>query len=112
LCAYSGLAPRINASGRHYYYGPLNLNRRKYLQWIFLKNAYHAMGKIPRSKRKYLAIEKRKGGSTAKVAVARDYLNLIDHILKGKRRWYPEEEYQGRGYLTSQSAEAPALSEV
>jgi transposase len=112
LCAYSGLAPRVHASGGHCYYGPLNRNRRRYLQWILLENVYHATRKIPRLKRKYLAIKKRKGSNTAKVAVARDYLKLIYHILKEKRPWYPEEEYQGRGYLKSQSAEAPALSGV
>jgi transposase len=106
LCAYSGLAPRIHASGGHCYYGPLNRNRRKYLQWILLENVSHAMRKIPRLKRKYLAIKRRKGSNTAKVAVARDYLKLIYQILKEKRPWYPEEEYQR---LKSQSAEAPAL---
>ncbi len=92
LCAYSGLAPRVHASGGHCYHGPLNTNRRKELQWILLENAWHAMRKIPRLERKYAAIKKRKGSNTAKVAVARDILKIIYHILKEKRPFYPESE--------------------
>ena len=90
LCAYSGLAPRVHASGGHCYHGPLNVNRRKELQWILLENAWHTMRKIPRLEQKYNAIKKRKGSNTAKVAVARDVLKIIYHILKEKRPYYPE----------------------
>jgi len=90
LCAYSGLAPRVHASGGHCYHGPLNTNRRKELQWILLENAWQTMRKIPRLERKYAAIKRRKGSNTAKVAVARDILKIIYHILKEKRPFYPE----------------------
>lgn len=90
LCAYSGLAPRVHASGGHCYHGPLNTNRQKELQWILLENAWHTMKKIPRLERKYNAIKKRKGSNTAKVAIARDVLKIIYHILKEKRPFYPE----------------------
>lgn len=112
LCAFCGLAPRVHASGRHCYYGPLNRNRNKYLRWILLENVHHAIRKIPRLERKYEAIKRRKGSNTAKVAVARDYLKLIYHVLKEKRPWYPEEEYRARCSVRCQSAEAPALSGV
>lgn len=92
LCAYSGLAPRVHSSGGHCYHGPLNTNRRKELQWILLENAWHTMRKIPRLKLKYAAIKKRKGSNTAKVAVARDVLKIIYHILKEKRPFYPESD--------------------
>lgn len=90
LCAYSGLAPRVHASGGHCYHGPLNTNRRKELQWILLENAWQTMRKIPRLEQKYNAIKKRKGSNTAKVAIARDILKIIYHILKEKRPFYPE----------------------
>ncbi len=92
LCAYSGLAPRVHASRGHCYHGPLNTDRRKELQWILFEDAWHAMRKIPRLERKYAAIKKRKGCNTAKVAVARDILKIIYHILKEKRPFYPESE--------------------
>lgn len=92
LCAYSGMAPRVHASGGHCYHGPLNTNRRKELQWILLENAWHTMRKIPRLEQKYKAIKKRKGSNTAKVAVARDVLKIIYHILKEKRPFYPESD--------------------
>lgn len=92
LCAYSGLAPRVHSSGGHCYHGPLNTNRRKALQWILIENAYQTMRKIPRLERKYMAIKKRKGCNTAKVAVARDMLKIIYHILKEKRPFYAEDD--------------------
>jgi transposase len=112
LCAYSGLAPQVHGSGGHYHHGPLNTNRRKYLQWILLENAWHAMRKIPRLERKYQAIKKRKGSNTAKVAVARDILKIIYHILKEKRPFYPECLISKWSIVQSQSAGASALVRV
>jgi len=109
MCAYSGLAPRVHGSGGHYYHGPLNTNRRKYLQWILLENAWHTMRKIPRLERKYVAIKKRKGSNTAKVAVARDVLKIIYHVLKEKRPFYPELIISNKTAAQSQSAGASAL---
>lgn len=109
LCAYSGLAPRVHGSGGHYYHGPLNTNRRKHLQWIMLENAWHTMKKIPRLQQKYMAIKKRKGSNTAKVAVARDILKIIYHILKEKRPFYPENTGVSTIPTQSQSAGASAL---
>jgi transposase len=109
LCAYSGLAPRVHASGGHCYHGPLNTNRRRYLQWILLENSWHTMRKIPRLQRKYETIKKRKGSNTAKVAVARDVLKIIYHVLKEKRPFYPELTVPNDKAAHSQPAGAPAL---
>jgi len=112
LCAYSGLAPRVHGSGGHYYHGPLNTNRRKHLQWILLENAWHTMRKIPRLEQKYMAIKKRKGSNTAKVAVARDVLKIIYHVLKEKRPFYPEIIISNRTAVHHQSTGASALARV
>jgi transposase len=109
LCAYSGLAPRVHASGNHCYHGPLNRNRRKYLQWIIIENSWHTIRKNSRLKHKYRAIRKRKGSNIAKVAVARDVLKIIYHILRDKRPYYPELTRTHQGAVKSQLAGTSAL---
>ena len=101
LCAYSGLAPRVSQSANKLTHGPLNSNRRKYLQWILLEVVWHFIRKQPDKLSKYEAISKRKNANTAKVAIARDMLKVIYHILKEKRPFYHTEQIR--------SVAAPAL---
>ncbi len=88
LCAYAGLAPRVSASANKTFHGPLNINRRKYLQWIVLENAFHFIAAIPRIEKKYIELKQRKGHNTAKVASAREMLKIIYHVLKEQRPFY------------------------
>ncbi len=88
LCAYAGLAPRVSASANKTFYGPLNVNRRKYLQWILLENVYHFIKAMPEMKEKYEIFKQRKGHNTAKVALARDMLKITYHVLKEQRTFY------------------------
>ncbi len=88
LCAYAGLAPRVSASANKIFHGPLNKNRRKNLQWIFLENVYHFIKAIPEMQEKYEILKQRKGHNTAKVALARAMLKIIYHILKERRPFY------------------------
>jgi transposase len=88
LCAYAGLAPRVSASANKTFHGPLNINRRKYLQWILLENVYHFISAIPKMQEKYAILKQRKGHNTAKVALAREMLKIIYHVLKEQRPFY------------------------
>lgn len=88
LCAYAGLAPRVSASANKTYHGSLNINRRKYLQWIVLENAFHFIKAVPRIEEKYIELKQRKGHNTAKVASAREMLKIIYHVLKEQRPFY------------------------
>lgn len=92
LCAYAGLAPRVHQSGNKSISGPLNVNRKKSLQWILLETVYHFIKADPRRKAKHEAISRRKGYNTAKVALARDMLKIIYHVLKEKRPFYKNIE--------------------
>lgn len=92
LCAYSGLAPRVSQSANKSFHGPLCSNRRKHLQWILLEVVWHFIRNQPDKLQKYEAIAKRKNANTAKVAIARDMLKIIYHILKEKRRFYKNEQ--------------------
>lgn len=88
LCSYAGLAPRISQSANKSKNGPLSKNRRKMLQWILLEVAIHFIKGVPGKRKKYDSIVKRKGGNTAKVALARDLLKIIYYVLKEKREYY------------------------
>ena len=88
LCAYSGLAPKVSASADKTYHGPLNKNRCKNIQWILLETVKHFVNADPARIAKFKSIERRKGYNTAKVALARDYLKVIYHVLKEKRPYY------------------------
>ncbi len=77
LCAYSGLAPRTFSSANRLYHGPINKNRRKHLQWILLENVYKFIKALPDKNDKFEKIKKAKNHNTAKVVLARDFLNII-----------------------------------
>lgn len=107
LCAYAGLAPRVSASANKTFHGPLNINRRKNLQWILLENVYHFIRAVPEMKERYGILKQRKGHNTAKVVLARDMLKIIYHVLKEQRPFYNDKkEFQ------IQSVAAPALCGV
>jgi transposase len=88
LCAYAGLAPRVAQSANKSFTGPLNINRRKYLQWILLEIVYHFIKASPKRLLKYNAISQRKSANTAKVIFARELLNIVFHVLKEKRVYF------------------------
>lgn len=88
LCAYAGLAPRVSQSANKEVHGPLNVNRRKNLQWILIEVVYHFIKALPEKSLRYESIVARKGVNTAKVALAREMLKIIYHVLKEKRPFY------------------------
>ncbi len=88
LCAYAGLAPRVSQSANKEVHGPLNINRRKNLQWILIEVVYHFIKALPEKSQRYESIVSRKGANTAKVAMAREMLKIIYHVLKEKRPFY------------------------
>jgi len=90
LCAYAGLAPRVEQSGGTLIHGPLNITRRKYLRWILLETVWHFMRSSDKWNHLYEAIKKRKGFGTAKVVMARHMLKVIYHVLKERRPFYRE----------------------
>lgn len=103
LCAYAGLAPRVSQSANKEVHGPLNVNRRKNLQWILIEVVYHFIKALPEKSLRYESIVSRKGVNTAKVAMAREMLKIIYHVLKEKRQFY---------HHVVRSEVSPALSGV
>ena len=109
LCAYAGLAPRVRISARKIYYGAPNTNRRKNLQWILLENVFHFIRASDKAQRQFERIKQRKGHNTAKVALARDMLKIIYHVLKERRPFYPDKEGNKERKIRVQSVAATAL---
>lgn len=103
LCAYAGLAPRVEQSGSMLVHGPLNINRRKCLRWILLETVWHFIRSSAKWKCLYENHAKRKGFGTAKVIMARHMLKVIYHVLKERRPFYSERS-------NIRSAAIPALS--
>lgn len=108
LCAYAGLAPRVSISANKIYHGALNTNRRKNLQWILLENVFHFVRGSELAQKKFQRIEKKKGYNTAKVALARDMLRIIYHVLKERRPYY-SSGVNNKGEDKIQSMAAAAL---
>ena len=101
----------MSASGGRVYHGSLNKNRRKNLQWILLENVFQFIRALPKSKEKFERIERRKGYNTAKVALARDMLKIIYHVLKERRAFYhrPLIDKSKSGGIRIQSVAATVL---
>jgi hypothetical protein len=68
---------------------------------------YHFIKAIPEIQEKYEMLKQRKGHNTAKVALAREMLKIIYHVLKEQRPFY----FNNKNYQI-QSVAAPALSRV
>ncbi|MFH1283488.1 MAG: transposase [bacterium] len=88
LCAYAGLAPRVHQSANKSLHGPLNINRRKHLQWILLEVVLHFAKSDEKLKKKFDELAVKKNFNTAKVIFARQMLKIIYHILKEKRPFF------------------------
>lgn len=112
LCAYAGLAPRVSQSGsKAAKHGSLNINRRKYLQWIIIEVSMHFIKASKERFESYQFLKKRKGANTAKITFARKMLKVIYHILKEKRPYYLDST-RAKKKTKIQSVAAVALSGV
>ncbi|MFQ6618438.1 MAG: IS110 family transposase [Fidelibacterota bacterium] len=84
LCSYAGLVPSVHSSGGKVRYGKITKQGSKWLRWIVVECSHHAIGGTCRFEELYKRVMERRGKSTARVAVARDLLKVIYHMLKHK----------------------------
>jgi len=82
LCSYAGLVPSTYASGNSCYHGHITKQGSRWLRWILIEAAIHAVKRPGPLRRFYFKIQRKKGGQIAKVATARKLLEWIYHILK------------------------------
>jgi transposase len=100
LCAYAGLVPSTHASGNTCFHGHITKQGSKWLRWILMEAAIHAVKRPGVLRRFYFKVERKKGGQVAKVAAARKLLEWIYHILRDGKTYQDMEriaEVLGRG---------------
>jgi transposase len=106
LCSYAGLVPSTHASGNTCYHGHITKQGSRWLRWILIEAAIHAVKRPGTLRRFYLKIERKKGGQIAKVATARKLLEWIYHMLRDGKSFHEVEkvaESFGRGELVNSS---------
>jgi len=91
LCSYSGLVPSTHASGNVCYHGHITKRGSRWLRWIMIEAAIHAVKRPGPLRRFYHKIERKKGGQIAKVATARKLLEWIYHILRDGKSYQEVE---------------------
>jgi transposase len=91
LCAYAGLVPSTHASGNTCFHGHITKQGSRWLRWILIEAAIHAVKRPGVLRRFYFKIERKKGGQIAKVATARKLLEWIFHILRDGRSYQEME---------------------
>ena len=100
LCSYAGLVPSTYASGNTCFHGHITKQGSRWLRWILIEAAIHAVKRPGVLRSFYFKVERKKGGQVAKVATARKLLEWIYHILKDGRTYQEMEriaDLLGRG---------------
>jgi transposase len=90
LCSYAGLVPSVYSSGSKSFHGRITKQGSRWLRWILVEISIHAANKDVRFQSLYRRVLRRRGLSTAKVAVARKMLTVIYAMLKNN------EPFRGR----------------
>lgn len=81
LCSYAGLVPSLYSSGGITRTGKITKTGSRWLRWILIENAMHAVRGSYRFESLYRRVTYRSGENAAKVAVARKMLACIYHML-------------------------------
>ena len=92
--------PATYASGNACYHEHITKQGSKWLRWILIEAAIHAVKRPGPLRRFYFKIERKKGGQIAKIATARKLLEWLYHILKDGKTYREMEkmaESFGRG---------------
>ena len=100
LCSYAGLVPSTYASGNTCYHGHITKQGSRWLRWILIEAAIHAVKRPGPLRRFYFRVERKKGGKVAKVATARKLLEWIYHMMIADKSFQEIErlaELQGKG---------------
>lgn len=115
LCSYAGLVPSIYSSGSKTYNGRITKQGSRWLRWILVEISTHAAKGDQNFQKLYRRVSQRRGGSTARVAVARKILTVIYAMLKRNepfKRQRPRQKLlavPGRKKVTDGSGHPPGV---
>ena len=101
-CSYAGLVPSTYASGNTCYHGHITKQGSRWLRWVLIEAAIHAVKRTGPLRRFYCEVERKKGGKVVKVATARKLLEWIYHMMRGGKTFKEVEklaEFLGKGEL-------------
>lgn len=87
LCSYAGLVPSVNASGDRTRYGRITKEGSSWLRWIMVEAAHQATRKPGRLRRFYERVARKHGRKAARVALARQMLSIIHHLLTHREHY-------------------------
>jgi transposase len=87
LHAYAGLVPSTYSSGGRTYHGRIIKQGNKYLRYAMIEAVWPALSKCVDLEKVYNRIRCRRGGNSAKVAVARRLLTMVYRVLKENREY-------------------------
>lgn len=84
LAAYTGLVPRVYASGGHQRTGRITKQGPRHLRWILVQSAWAAIKSSPNLHHMFCTIGRKKNQKIAIIAVARKLATIAYHVLKAK----------------------------
>jgi transposase len=101
LASYSGLTGGLDQSGTKLVQKGITKEGRKELRWVLVEAAQRAVKSDPRWTRKFQELQKRMHRNQAIVAVARQLLELVWHVLTRRQPYrYFGHERSAYKYLT------------
>ncbi len=101
LASYSGLTGGLNQSGTKFVEKGITKEGRKELRWAMVEVAQRAVKSDPRWTRKFQELRKRMHRNQAIVAIARQLLELVWHVLTRRQPYrYFSHERIAYKYLT------------
>jgi transposase len=87
--------PSTYSSGNTRFHGHITKQGSKWLRWILIEAAIHAVKRPGVLRCFYFKVERKKRGQIAKVATARKLLEWIYHILRDGRTYQEMEKIAG-----------------
>ena len=91
LASFAGLVPSVRSSDGKSTHGPITKQGSKWLRWILVELSHHFTNASPGLNRIFRNVSSKHGVHKARVAVAREMLTIIFHMLTDKRtfRYHP-----------------------
>lgn len=107
LCSWAGLVPSIHQSGNSMQMGRITKKGSRWLRWVLIQAAQSARQHDERLGSFYERVANRRGPNKATVAVAREMLSIVYHMLlkreayRGMKEKLADQKYKRMGSLAS-----------